>query len=202
MGKAAAQWRKTVDIHFGYLKDFGFRRVDSDDSSFWSLWVQYRSPTAALRVSKSNEFVRAEVHLIRLVDGEVPAYPIWITDARIDWTLLDNVVEARRPELLDEASRQHGLKASEIEGQLSFWANVLKEVASDFLDGDFAPIDEAGALVRLRVAEHPQEVKVWIPNDAPEGAEIGESAAVEATLPSNVGVSVRRYWRGRRSKPK
>ena len=44
----------------------------------------------------------------------MPPYPIWITDDRIDWTLLDNVVEARAPDLMDEVRKQAGLKAPEL----------------------------------------------------------------------------------------
>lgn len=104
----------------------GFGGRDVGDSSFWSIWVQYRSDTSAIRISKSNEFVRAEVHLIRLVNGQVPHYPIWITDEPIDWILLDNVVESREPGLLSEMKRQTGLKFPELDGQLRFWARVLQ----------------------------------------------------------------------------
>ncbi|MDX6240887.1 MAG: hypothetical protein QOG10_5707 [Kribbellaceae bacterium] len=200
--KTAAKWRTQVEPHFGYLTDFGFTTIEDDDSSFWSLWVQYRSETAAVRINKSNEFRRAEVHLIRLVDGELPAYPIWITDDRIDWTLLDNVVEVRQPSLVEHAGKLSGLTASRLDEQLGFWARVLRDVASDFLEGDFASIDEAGELIRRRVAEHPQQVQVWIPNDAPLGSEAEQVTEVQAIVPPNVGVSVRRYWRGRGPKSK
>ena len=196
MAKSAANWRQQVEPHFGFLVQSGFDKVDVDDSSFWSLWVQYRSATAAIRVSKSNEFIRSEVHLIRLVDGEVPAYPIWIADERIDWTLLDTVMEARRPDLVDEATKQTGLTDSEVDQQVEFWARVLRDVAADFLQGDFAPLDEAAALTRSRVAENPQEVQVWIPSDAPDGAEIDHKAQTQRTVPPNVGVTVRRYRHG------
>lgn len=202
MGKTAEKWRKQVEPHFGFLYDHGFTTVDVDDSSFWSLWVQYRSGTVAVRISKSNETTRAEVQLIRLVDGEVPAYPIWITEERLDWTLLDNVVEARQPHLREDAAKLSGLTASQLDQQLQFWASVLSDVAPEFLDGDFAPIDEAGELIRSRVAEHPQQVRVWIPNDAPADSEAEQIAEVQSTVPPNVGVSVRRYWRGRGSRSK
>lgn len=195
MGREAARWLKAVDPHFGFLATEGFGSRDLDDSSFWSIWVQYRSETSAIRISKSNEFVRAEVHLIRLVNGEVPPYPIWITDDRIDWTLLDNVVEARQPDLLTEVARLRGLKSSELDQQLHFWARVLRDVAGDFVAGDFAPLDEAAAIVRTRVADHSQNVQVWLPDDAPNGAEDEQAAAVAATVPPEVGVSVRRYRR-------
>lgn len=202
MERKAAKWRKQVEPHFGFLTQLGFGKVDVDDSSFWSLWVQYRSETSAIRISKSNEFIRSEVHLIRLVDGEVPAYPIWITDDRIDWTLLDNVVVARRPDLADEVAKQTGLADKELDQQLGFWARALREVSEDFLQGDFASLDEAGALVRSHVAENPQHVQVWIPSDAPAGTEAAEQEKVQGTVPPNVGVSVRRYLRGRTSKSK
>jgi len=167
MGERAEQWRRSVDPHFGYLTGLGFSEVDLDlERSPWSVWVQYRSASSAVRVSRSNEFIRCEVELIRLVDGRVPAYPIWITDDRIDWTLLDNVVEVRRPELAAEAARHRGLGPAEVEDQLAYWAQVLRDVAGDFLAGDLAAIDETGALVRSRVAEHPQQVQVWLPDDA------------------------------------
>jgi hypothetical protein len=202
MGKTAEKWRKQVEPHFGFLSDHGFTVVDVDDSSFWSLWVQYRSGTAAVRISKSNETGRAEVQLIRLVDGEVPPYPIWITENRIDWTLLDNVVEVRQPYRLGDVGRLSGLTASKLDQQLHFGASVLRDVAPEFQDGDCAPIDEAGELIRSRVAEHPQQVQVWIPKEAAVGSETDQIAEVQSTVPPNVGVSVRRYWRGRGSRSK
>lgn len=196
MGKEATKWLKTVDLHFGFLTDMGFAHRDVDDSSFWSIWVQYRSATSAVRISKSNEFARSEVQLIRLVNGQVPAYPIWITDDRIDWTLLDNVIESREPNLMSEVSKLTGLKTADLDEQLRFWARALREVAGDFLTGGFAPLDEAASLIRSRVADNPQSVQVWLPEDAPDTAEAQEASAVAATLPPNVGVSVRRYRRG------
>ena len=59
MGNEAGKWLTKVDPHFGFLADMGFGNRDVDDSSFWSIWVQYRSDTAAVRISKSNEFVRS-----------------------------------------------------------------------------------------------------------------------------------------------
>ena len=167
-----------------------------DDSSFWSLWVQFRSATAAIRVSKSNEFNRAEVELIRLVDGQVPPYPIWITDDRIDWVLLDNVVKVRQPHLMAEVAGHTGLGTAQVDEQLRFWAQVLRDVAGDFLGGDFAPLDEAAVFIRSQVAAHPQQVQVWIPSDAPPEADAKRADEVRGTVPPTVGVSVRRYPRG------
>ncbi|MDP9181819.1 MAG: hypothetical protein M3P04_03435 [Actinomycetota bacterium] len=179
----------------GFLIAHGFTRVTKDDSSFWSLWVQYASETAAVRISKSNEFRRSEVQLIRLVEGKVPPYPIWITADRIDWTLLDNVLEARRPDLQHAALPMTGLQDRDIDLQLAFWANALRDTCSDFLAGDFGAIDEAGDIVRERVREHPQEIVAWLPEDAPASADASAVRDMAATVPPEVGVRVRRYRR-------
>jgi hypothetical protein len=200
MGKEAAKWLRQVEPHFGFLPRFGFTTIDVDDSSLWSTWVQYRSDTSAIRIELSREFVRSEVHLIRLVNGDVPAYPIWITDDRIDWALLDNVVEVRQPSLMAEVRMQTGLTSNELDRQLRFWAHTLREVAWDFVAGNFAPLGEAATVIRSRAAEHPQRVQVWLPEEAPKSAEDQEVSAVRAQVPPNVGVSVRRYRRGLRPK--
>lgn len=195
MGRAADAWAKTVGPHMSFLIGHGFSRVTTDDSSFWSLWVQYASDDAAVRISKSNEFRRSEVHLIRLVDAKVPPYPIWITADRIDWTLLDNVLEARRPALMQAALPMAGLQDRDIELQLAFWANALREACPDFLAGDLAAIDEAGEIVRGRVREHPQEIVAWLPEDAPDGADASAAREMADTVPPDVAVRVRRYRR-------
>ncbi len=198
MASRASEWRELVEPHFGFLTDLGFTSVEVDESSFWSLWVQYRSGTSAVRISKSNEFIRCEVELIRLVDGQVPPYPIWITADRIDWALLDTVLEVRAPELMRRIP-PGGLKPSELDNQLRFWSQALRDWAADFLAGGFGPIDDAAGLVRARVAEQPQQVQVWIPDTAPAGAEADAAARAQADVPPNIGVTVRRYRRGRSS---
>jgi len=200
MGKEAAKWLRQVEPRFGFMSRHGFTTIHVDDSSFWSTWVQYASDTSAIRVELSREFVRSEVHLIRLVNGEVPPYPIWITDDRIDWALLDTVVEVRQPGLMTDVRKQTGLTSDELDSQLWFWARTLRDVAGDFVAGEFAALDEAATLIRSRVAEHPQRVQVWLPEDAPQRAEDQEVSAVRAQVPPNVGVSVRRYRRGPRPK--
>lgn len=198
MGRGAGDWRKTVEPHFGFLADHGFRITASDDSTFWESSVTYTSSVSAVKVARSQEFVRSGVSLIRLVDGSVPPYPIWITTERIDWALLDLVLKARSPERHAEALRMHGLSKTELEQQLSFWADSIQTVCPDFLAGDLSAIDEAAVLIREQVGNHPQQITAWVPEDAPLGAEEAEATKLAATVPPEVSVSVRRY---RRDKP-
>jgi hypothetical protein len=195
MGQTASSWQNTTAAHFGFLAAHGFDTVVVDDSSIWSVWVCYLSRTAAVQVSKSAEFVRTEVSLIRLHGGEVPPHTVWITDERLDWALLDVVAEVRRPDLLAEVRRQRGLSPSQVQSQLAFWAQLLRDVAPDFLAGDFSPLDQAEELTRRRLLEHPQAVTVYLPSDAAAGADAREAEATAADVPPNVEVQVRRYKR-------
>lgn len=196
MGRTAKQWVKKVEPHFGYLIDRGFDQIESD-SSFWSTWVQYASAQAAVRISRSTEFGQTEVELIRLVEGSVPPYPIWITSERIDWALLDNVIEVRAPEMRSERLSMRGLSSGDLEKQLAFWAAALLTVAPDFLSGSCSSIDEAATLVRSLTIDTPQEVVVWLPEGA-AGAEAEARSNVAATLPPEVGLSIRHYGRKKR----
>lgn len=198
MGRRASKWLKQVDPYFGFLREHGFTRVTTDGSSFWSLWVRYASPHAAVQVAKRSEFTRVEVALIRLVDGEVPPYPISITAAPVNHALLDTVLEARDEALLRDAARMGGLGAAQVERQLSFWATTLREVAPECLEGDLSAVDEAEAVVRRRVAEQPQQLTTWIPDDAPPTAEAEELEEMKGHVPEAVAVEVRRYRRPKR----
>ena len=194
MGKRAKKWLDQVEPHFGFLREHGFTHVTTDDSSFWSLWVRYASPNAAVEIAKSIEFTRIEVSLIRLVDGEVPPYPIWITSSPMNYALLDTVLEARDKAVDDEADLS-GLHPDEVRHQLSCWATTLREVVPEFLEGDLSAIDEAEAVVRRRGDDHPQQLTVWVPDDAPPTAEADELARMREQVPEEVAIEVRRYRR-------
>lgn len=193
MGKRASKWLRQVEPHFAFLRDHGFTRVATDDSSFWSLWVRYYSLVAAVEVAKSTEFSRVEVTLIRLVDGEVPPYPIWITSAPVSHVLLDTVLAAR--DRADPREPRGGLHPDDVERQLSFWATALRDVVPDFLAGDLSAIDEAEAVIRRKGEEHPQQLTVWLPEDAPPTAEAEELAKMREQVPEGVTIEVRRYRR-------
>jgi hypothetical protein len=129
------------------------------------------------------------------VGGELPEYEVWVTDGPRNRVLFDNVLIARAPEV-DEASRAlGGLSREDEEKQLRFWADALRSVAPDFLEGDDAPLREGEHVVRQRVAENPQELTIWLPSDASEEEEDRAREEARQTAPPNVEVSVRRYRR-------
>lgn len=158
VGGAAAEWLQRVDPHFSFLEAVGFDEVTADDSSWWATWVRYTSDLSVVRVDRSIEFNRAEVHLIRLRDGLMARYPVRITSDEVSWTLLDNVVQARQPELYKSVPALKGLADKDVEHQLMFWASALKSVAPEFLEGDFSAFADADAVIRERARRRGQQV--------------------------------------------
>lgn len=194
VARAAKAWERRVREHFDFLVEHGFR-FDHVEASPWATTALYLSPTLGLEVTRSVEFDRVELELLRLVAGELPEYDVWVTDSPRNRVLFDNVLIARAPEL-DEASRAlSGLSSEDEQKQLRFWADALRSVAPDFLDGDDAPLREGEQVVRQRVAENPQELTIWLPGDASEEDENRAREEARQTAPSNVEISVRRYRR-------
>ena len=194
MARAAKAWERRVREHFDFLVEHGFR-FDRVEASSWATTAFYLSPTLGLEMTRSVEFNRVEITLLRLVHGELPEYEVWVTDSPLNRVLFDNVLIARAPEL-DEASRGlKGLSSDEEDKQLRFWADALRSVAPDFLDGDDAALREGEQVVRQRVAENPQELTIWLPGDASQAEEDRAREEARQTAPPNVEVSVRRYHR-------
>ena len=112
--------------------------------------------------------------------------------ASFDKTLLDNVVLARAPERASEV-RRTGLKTDELAAQLATSATLLRDLAHDFLTGSDAAFDDARAVVRQRVHGQPQQIVVWLPEDADRQTEANAVDTARSTAPENVDVVVRRY---------
>jgi hypothetical protein len=99
MIRAAKRWERSVRRHFDFLTGYGFR-LDHVEDRWWATTAAYVSATLGVLVTRSVEFDRVELTLMRLVAGKVPEPEVWVTDRRLDRVLFDNVLEARRPELL------------------------------------------------------------------------------------------------------
>jgi hypothetical protein len=190
--RAAKQWERRVSAHFDFLVDHGFH-LDRVDHSFWATTAIYVSSTLGLEVTRSVEFSRVEITILRLVDGHLPELEIWVTERPIHRMLFDNVLVARAPNVAEQMPT--GLSKREVETQLRLWADLLRSVAPDFLEGSDAAIVEAERVVRQRVAENPQELTVWLPSDATDARERRAREDAERTALDSVRVTVRRYRR-------
>jgi hypothetical protein len=186
------QWAALVGRHFDFLGAFGFR-LDHVEEKWWATSAVYRSDALGLEVTRSVEFGRVELTLLRLVDGELPEVEVWVSETPLNRMLFDNVLEARGSELLQDLG--NGLSDEEIALQLARYAELLRNVVPDFLEGSDAALVEGEAVIRERVRADPQELTVWLPSDASEAEEADARAKAERTSPPEVRISVRRYSR-------
>ena len=190
--RPAKRWEKSVRRHFDFLTGYGFR-LDHVENRWWATTAVYLSAMLGIAVTRSVEFDRVEITLMRLVDGQVPEPEVWVTDRRLDSVLFDNVVEARRPDLLDQLPA--GLSKEATAEQLQLYADLLRMMAPDFLEGSDAALVEGERVIRARVEANPQVLTIWLPADASEADETKARAEAERVNPSDVRIVVRRYAR-------
>jgi hypothetical protein len=196
----AQEWQETVRPHFGFLIPYGFDGPNVEEEEWWETAVAYRSDAAAIRVVFSVEFRHVEVELIRLVDGQTPGVPVFVTgQPELDRFWLDTLVEVRAPDRVKKLRRLRGLKPSRVAQQLSAWASALKELGTDFLSGDFSSFPLMDAVIRERVRRTPERVQVYLPESATAEEEEGERKRLKGVFPE-VPVISARYgsWRRRR----
>ncbi len=192
----AEAWQEKVDRHFAYLRaTYGFRITSADASSGWVTRVVYQTDMAAVCVDRSIEFERVELSVMRLVDGRLPEYPVFILpDTVINETLFDNILTIRNPRLLDQLHELKGLDDDHIEASLAFLARTLEEIMPDFLTDDLSIFKEVDELIKERVKAHPPTITIYLPEDATAEH---ETATVEEARKSSSGIQVvtRRYRR-------
>ncbi len=162
-------WKARVAVHFGFLETtYGFRFAKVDGSSVWQISALYHSPRLAVRVDLSFEFERVEVWLIRLVDGQLPEYPIFVNpDTPINYVVLDRALQAQAPQ---EAERLLGLKGlgdEPVERSLAFLARALRAYCDDVLRDDFAIFDVIAEQMHQYAREHPQGIRIIVPDTTP-----------------------------------
>src|ERR1700682_174301 len=98
----ADAWLEKVERYFEYLQImYGFRIALVDASSVWETRVIYQTEKTAIYVDRSLEFFRVKVSLVRLIDGALPPYPIFIKpDTVLHEFLLDDLLALRGSPLL------------------------------------------------------------------------------------------------------
>ncbi len=190
--RAAKRWKASVKNHFDFLTDYGFR-FDHVEDKWWATTAVYLSATLGVEVTRSVEFDRVEINLLRLVEHEAPEQEVWVTDRPINRVLFDNVLEERRSELLGQVPS--GLSRPAVEEQLRLYAKLLRTVVPDFLEGSDAALVDGERVIRKRVSANPQEMTIWLPKDASEADEARARAEAERLNPPEVRVVVRRYAR-------
>jgi hypothetical protein len=189
------EWSGRVRKHFDFLAGYGFALTGVEASLWWEVSVTYRSPASAVAVIYSMEFARVEVELMRLVDGELPAYPVFLVDSVPLNTFLADELLTLRAGANAIPKDLRGLTEPEVEIQLAFWARALREHGRDFLAGDLRVLDELERRIRERVRRHRQEVVVWLPDTASDEEAADAAERLRAGTPDGVAITTRRYRR-------
>ena len=198
---SAANWQSTVAAHFRFLQDdFHMSVISTDDSTNFETSVTYASDPSAVIVRYSVEFDRAEVELIRLIDGKIPRVPIFVhSDTPIDRALLDDLLLLRAPSDSDELKKLGGLGKDEIGRSLSFQALALRHHASDFLEGDTEVFKDFDRLIKARVAGNPQKIAISFPEGTSQD-EVEQGVARARKVDPQVPVEVHFYRRSAATK--
>ena len=137
---------------FKFLEEeFGFKPPKRQRMSvFCSL--TYQNETTAVEVSLEPTEGGVFVLVSRLINGEIPKYPIFVTrKMTLHSFYLDDLVRLRRP---DAARRQASVdldSGREIAKSLAQSAAQLRELAEDILKGDFAVFSELEKIVKARI---------------------------------------------------
>jgi hypothetical protein len=185
-------WANRVRPHFDFLTGYGFALTDVVGEDWWKVAVIYRSARAAVEVALNFEYVRVDLTLLRLVDGELPGYPIFVVDSapvhtfHADWLLRLRASPDEQP--------TKGVNDAEAQAQLVFWAAALREHGADFLAGDLSVLDQLEHLIRDNARRHgPPQVTVWTPADA--GPDEATMERMRSATPEDVDITVRQYRR-------
>lgn len=167
-------WRAQVATHFGYLEtSYGFHVAEVNASTWWETFVRYESASLAVKVTHSVEFDRAELWLVRLVEGKLPEYPIFINpDTPINYVILDRALQNRAPEEAERLRELGGLSDEAVERSLAFLSSALRTYCDDTLHGDLAIFDAVAEQIHQEVREHPQEIRVVLPDTTKPGEEL------------------------------
>jgi hypothetical protein len=142
-----------VSKHFSYLRsDYGLEKIAVEKSSY-ECYVTFSNKKIAVQVSLEMKDGGIFVMLIRLVDGKLPTYEVFIRpDTAINHFDLEDVVDLKNPEfsLEQEYSDESYPTIQELEENLSKYAEALRKYGKDILAGDFRLFPQLELVIRRR----------------------------------------------------
>lgn len=145
----------TCQKEFQYLIDKFNCRVISKSLTNYSSTIIYKNNTTAIEISYEPREEYIFVLLMRLVDGVVPGYPIFIyQETKLHVFYLDDLLGIRNPSLI--ISRKLAgvpFTNSDIGKMLKRYALALRKYGSDILNGDFIIFSDLEKIVKRRARE-------------------------------------------------
>lgn len=137
--------KKLILREFAFLeKEYDYKIVDIKKRPYVS--ITYQNSTTALRIGYEPRDRGTFVLLIRLVDGEIPPYPIHIRPMdRLNMFYLDDLVAFKM-----EDSETSGVCVKMPKESIAQAVSALRMYATDILRGDFGVFMELDKIVKNR----------------------------------------------------
>lgn len=187
-----------VAPHLEFLVEKGFRALlvrDEPNLAAWGPRVRYVDAMVGVELHCSLEFDCVDTSIIRLVDGEVPAYPVFINDGDdIRWFHLDGLLGIVDPERSRDPAARGGLDRDSLERQLNHLACALRELADDLLNPSAPVFAARQQQIHEQVRADPPKVAIHVPREA-SADEIAGLVQRQKNAYPDVGVEVHRYER-------
>lgn len=137
---------------FRFLEDMDMCVVSEEENAY-GVFITYLNKTTFVRISYEPREDGLFIFLSKLINGDVPEYPIFIDqDTEINGFYLDDLLSVRAPEEIknfkERLSKEQRYEISEM---LVFYASMLEKHAVDILQGDFYIFPELELIVKQRM---------------------------------------------------
>jgi hypothetical protein len=138
---------------FQFLVDeFGFKVVKTESDPY-GVQILYQNSTTAVSISYEQRENKLYILLMRLINGNMPKYPIFIkSDTIINSFYLDDIINHKLHKTSGKESTDYQYPInSELENIILWNAASLKKFGREILLGDFSIFPELQNIVQQRV---------------------------------------------------
>lgn len=134
---------------FGYLeKEYGFKETKNEENRF-GYYITYQNSTTAIRISYEPMECGVFVLLSRLINDDIPKYPVFIKpETIINSFYLDDIIKLKMLSSEKELRNTSLLNEKELETVMNECAHNLKQYATDILKGNFKLFEELDVIVK------------------------------------------------------
>lgn len=143
------EFMNKVKDAFRYLEnDYKFR-IFNNRKTRWSEMVLYKNSTTAVEITHEIREGRLLILLIRLINNEVPEYPIFIKqDTELNQFYLDDIIALASDGTLENQSKM------DLEESIKYYSTALIKYGRNILKGDFKMFIELDKIVKKRAADY------------------------------------------------
>ena len=160
MDAESIKFRNLIMNSFSYLIsdfDFKLKKEEDNDSGYY---ITFMNDTTGVRISYVPRDGGAKILLYKLINGELPEYPIFINDdTELNQFYIFDLIVLRNPNYKkDFPGIFNSNKYIEMEA-IEEYGTAVKEYAADILRGDFTVFSELEKIVKARARKIREERK-------------------------------------------